>query len=85
MKLKPIYDRLVVKRNVIQTVSAGGILMAMSDPVKEPEGTVIAIGHDVDLKVGDKVLFTPKAGTEIKVDGEELLVMRETDVIAALT
>lgn len=85
MKLRPIYDRLVVKRTVFQPMSTGGIIMALDEAPKEPEGTVIAVGHDVDLKIGDTVLFTPSAGTAVKVDGEDLLVMRETDVIAVLT
>lgn len=85
MKLRPIYNRLVVRRTVFEPMSTGGIIMALDKPPKEPEGVVLAVGHDVSVKVGDTVLFRKVAGTEVKVDGEDLLVMTEDDVIAVMT
>ena len=85
MKLKPLYDRVVIARKISEHVSAGGIVMMLEQPVREPEGTVLAVGHDTTLTVGDTVLFKKDAGNEVKVDGQSLLVMREDDVIAVLT
>ena len=85
MKLKPLYDRLVIARKIAERVSAGGIVMMLEQPVREPEGTVLAVGHDTTLTVGDAVLFKKDAGNEVQVDGQSLLVMREDDVIAVLS
>jgi len=85
MKLRPIYDRIVVKRKDTETVSAGGIVMVFDEDIKEPEGTIIAVGHEVSISLGDSILFNKTAGTEVRVDGEDLLVMREDDVIAVLS
>lgn len=84
MKLRPLYNRLVVSRTVPEVVSTGGIVLALEKPEKKPEGTVIAIGHDVSVPVGSRVIFRKVAGTEVKVDGEDLLVMTEDDVIAVI-
>jgi chaperonin GroES len=85
MKLKPIYNRLVIKRTPAETISGGGIVLALDEPEKKPEGVVMAVGHDVSVNVGDTVLFRKVAGTEVKVGGEDLLVMTEDDVIAVIT
>ena len=85
MNIRPLYDRLVVKRIVKEPVSAGGIILALDEPVKDPIGTVLAIGSDVDLAVGDKIVFGKSAGMEVKVDGQDVLVMRESDVIAVVS
>ena len=84
MNLKPLYDRVVIARKVTDTVSGGGIVLMLDEPTQEPEGTVIAVGHDTTLIVGDTVLFKAAAGTEVNVDGRDVLVMREDDVIAVL-
>ena len=84
MNLKPLYDRVVIARKVTETVSGGGIVLMLDEPTREPEGTVIAVGHDTTLSVGDTVLFKSAAGTEVNVDGRDVLVMREDDVIAVL-
>lgn len=85
MKLRPLYNRLVVKRTETPSVSPTGIILGMNMLEKKPEGTVMAIGHDVSLGPGDRVLFKTTAGTEVKVDGDTLLVMTEDDVIAVIT
>lgn len=88
MKLKPIYNRLVVKRDATLTSST---LFIVEDKTKDrnelkPEGTVLAIGHDVhDVAVGDRVVFRKMSGTDVKVDGDDLLVMTEDDVIAIIS
>lgn len=84
MKLRPLYNRIVVQRDTPEIVSSGGIVLALDEPVKKPEGTVLAAGHDVSVAVGSRVLFRKVAGTEVKVDGEDLLVMTEDDVIAVI-
>jgi chaperonin GroES len=91
MKIRPLHDRIVVKRLDEERKSAGGIVIPDTAAEKPIRGKVIAVGNGkvldngdtrpVDLKVGDQVLFGKYSGTEIKVDGEELLVMREDDVM----
>ena len=91
MKIRPLHDRVVVKRLDEERKSAGGIVIPDTAAEKPIRGKVIAVGkgkllengdvRPVDLKVGDQVLFGKYSGTEIKVDGEELLVMREDDVM----
>lgn len=86
MNIRPIYNRLVIRRANPELVSSGGIVLALDEPEKKPEGTVLAVGHDVaDVRPGDTVLFRKQSGTEVKVDGESVLVMTEDDVIAVLT
>ena len=92
MKLRPLRDRLVVRRVDAETRSAGGIVIPGSAAEKPIEGEVIAVGNGrildsgevrpLDIKVGDRVLFTKYGGTDVKLDGEELLVLREDDVMA---
>lgn len=94
MNLRPLHDRVIIKRLEAETKSAGGIVIPDSATEKPIKGEVIAVGkgkhlengevRPLDLKVGDKVLFGKYSGTEVKVEGEELLVMREEDVMAVL-
>ena len=91
MKIRPLHDRIVVKRLDEERKSPGGIVIPDTAAEKPIRGKVIAVGkgkvlengeiRPVDLRVGDQVLFGKYTGTEIKVDGEELLVMREDDVM----
>jgi chaperonin GroES len=90
MNLKPIYNRLVVKRDDRLTKTESGILLALKETNDrnelKSEGTVLAIGHDVhDVAVGNRVIFRKMSGTEVKVDGQDLLVMTEDDVIAVMS
>jgi len=92
MKLKPLNDRVLVKRLESEEVTAGGIIIPDSAKEKPQRGKVIAAGPGklddsgklvkMAVKAGDMVLFTKYAGTEIKVDGEEHLVLREEDILA---
>ena len=88
VNIKPIYNRLVVKRDPALTSS---VIQIIEDKTKDrnelkPEGEVLAIGHDVhDVAVGNRVIFRKMSGTEVKVDGEDLLVMTEDDVIAVVS
>ncbi len=91
MDIRPLHDRIVVRRVDEERTSAGGIVIPDAAAEKPIRGDVIAVGNgkildsgkvrSLDLKVGDQVLFGKYAGTEVKVDGEELLVMRESDVM----
>jgi chaperonin GroES len=91
MKIRPLHDRIVVKRLDEERKSPGGIVIPDTAAEKPIRGKVVGVGkgkildngdvRPVDLKVGDQVLFGKYTGTEIKVDGEELLVMREDDVM----
>lgn len=92
MSIKPLHDRVVIRRLEEEKVSAGGIVLPDSAKEKPAEGEVVAVGPGktadngslvaMAVKAGDKVLFGKYAGQEVKVDGEELLVMREDDIIA---
>jgi chaperonin GroES len=94
MKLRPLHDRLIIKRLEAETKTAGGILIPDSATEKPIKGQVIAAGkgkilengqvRPLDVKTGDKVLFGKYSGTEVKVDGEELLMMREEDILAVI-
>ena len=94
MKLQPLFDRVVIKRMEEEKMSAGGIVIPDSATEKPIKGEVVAVGpgkaldngshRAPSLKVGDKVLFGKYSGTEVKVDGEELLVMREEDLMAVI-
>ncbi|MBL1278216.1 MAG: co-chaperone GroES [Ectothiorhodospiraceae bacterium] len=94
MNIRPLHDRVVVRRMEEETTSAGGIVIPGSAAEKPAQGEVIAVGkgkilengdvRPLDLKVGDKVLFSKYGGTEVKVDNEELLVMREDDITAVI-
>jgi chaperonin GroES len=94
MSIRPLQDRVLVRRNEQEATSAGGIILADSAKEKPSQGEVIAAGNGkkldngsvqpLDIKVGDNVLFGKYSGTEVKVDGEELVVMREDDIIAVV-
>ena len=94
MKIRPLHDRIIVKRLEEERTSAGGIIIPDSATEKPIQGKVIAVGNGkiledgsvrkLDVKVGDKILFGKYGGTEVKVDGEDLLVMREEDVMAVI-
>ena len=93
MKFRPLHDRVVVERINAEDKTAGGIIIP--DTAKEkPKGEVIAVGPGgrdeagriipIDLKVGDRVLFGKWSGTEVKIDGAELLIMKESDIMGVL-
>ena len=92
MKIKPLYDRVIVSRIEEQETTKGGIIIPDTAKEKPAEGKVTAVGDGKTLengekqalivKVGDRVLFGKYAGTEINIDGEEQLIMREDDIIA---
>jgi chaperonin GroES len=94
MKIRPLHDRVIVKRVEEEKKSAGGIIIPDAAAEKPVQGIVKAVGkgkilengevRPLDLKVGDKVLFGKYSGTEVKVDGEDVLVMREEDVMAVI-
>ena len=94
MKIRPLHDRVIVKRVAEETTTAGGIVLPGSAAEKPSEGEVLAVGNGklldngevraLELKVGDKVLFGKYSGTEVKVDGEDLIVMREEDIMGVL-
>ena len=94
MKIRPLHDRVIVKRVEEEKKSAGGIIIPDAAAEKPVHGIVKAVGkgkilengevRPLDLKVGDKVLFGKYSGTEVKVDGEDVLVMREEDVMAVI-
>jgi len=91
MNIRPLHDRLIVKREAEERKSPGGILIPDTATEKPTFGKVIAVGkgkilengevRPPDVKTGDKILFGKYSGTEVKVDGEELVVMREEDVM----
>ena len=93
MKIRPLHDRIVVRRTEEEEKTAGGILLPGSAKEKPQQGEVIAVGNGqitdsgvraLDVKVGDTVLFSQYAGQTVKVDGEELLIMKESDVLGVL-
>jgi chaperonin GroES len=94
MKIRPLHDRVIIKRMEEERVSAGGIVIPDSATEKPVRGEVIAAGNGkilengnvrpMAVKAGDKVLFGKYSGTEVKVDGEELLVMREEDIVGVI-
>ena len=94
MKLRPLHDRVIVKRQEAETKSAGGIVIPDTAAEKPIKGEVVAVGsgkiledgkvRPVGVKAGEKVLFGKYSGTEVKVDGQELLVMREEDLMAVI-
>ena len=94
MKIRPLYDRIVVKRIEEQETIRGGIIIPDSAKEKPQEGEVIAVGNGkrledgklvaLDVKVGDRILFGKWSGTEVKLDGEELLIMKEADIMGII-
>jgi chaperonin GroES len=93
-KFRPLHDRVVVKRIEAEQKTKGGIIIPDSAKEKPQEGEVVAVGPGgrdeagklipIDIKIGDKVLFGKWSGTEIKLDGEELLIMKESDIMGVL-
>ena len=94
MNVKPLADRILVRRIEEQETKKGGIIIPDTAKEKPSEGKVVAVGKGkvnddgkltaLDVKVGDKILFGKYSGTEVKVDGDELVVMREEDVMAVI-
>ncbi len=94
MNIRPLHDRVIVRRMELETTSAGGIVIPDSAAEKPSQGEVLAVGEGkkldsgetkgLDVKVGDRVLFGKYSGNEVKVDGEDLIVMREDDIMAVL-
>jgi len=94
MKIRPLHDRVIVKRLEEDRTSPGGILIPDTAAEKPVQGKIVAVGkgkiledgnvRPLDVKVGDKILFGKYGGTEVKVEGEDLLVMREEDVMAVI-
>src|SRR5512136_3197973 len=94
MKFRPLHDRVVVERIDADAKSAGGILIPDSAQEKPSQGEIIAVGPGgrdeagklipIDLKKGDRVLFGKWSGTEVKIDGEDLLIMKESDVMGVI-
>ena len=94
MKVRPLYDRLLVKRIAEETKTAGGLFIPETAKEKPQEALVVAVGNGkiqddgqlrkLEVKAGDKVLFSKYSGNEIKIDGEEHLILKEDDVLAVL-
>ena len=94
MKFRPLHDRVVVRRIEADQKTAGGIIIPDTAKEKPQEGDILAVGpgardesgkiQALDVKVGDRVLFGKWSGTEVKIDGEDLLIMKESDVMGVL-
>ena len=94
LKFRPLHDRVVVKRIDAEEKSAGGIIIPDSAKEKPSQGEIIAVGPGgrdeagklipLDVKVGNRVLFGKWSGTEVKIDGEDLLIMKESDIMGVL-
>ena len=94
MKFRPLHDRVVVKRIDAEEKSACGIIIPDSAKEKPSQGEIVAVGPGgrdeagklipIDLKVGDRMLFGKWSGTEVKIDGEDLLIMKESDIMGVL-
>jgi chaperonin GroES len=94
MKFRPLHDRVVVRRILADEKNAGGIIIPDTAKEKPQEGEVIAVGPGgrdengkltpIDVKKGDRVLFGKWSGTEVKIDGEELLIMKESDIMGVI-
>jgi chaperonin GroES len=94
MKVRPLFDRIIVKRLAEETKTAGGLFIPDTAKEKPQEGKVIAVGKGkilddgtikaLDVKAGDKILFSKYAGNDIKIDGEEHLILKEDDVLGIL-
>jgi len=94
MKVRPLHDRLIIRRIEEKETAKGGIIIPDSAKEKPQEGEVLAVGNGkilengtkvaLDVKKGDKILFGKYSGTEIKIDGEDVLILREDEVLAVL-
>jgi chaperonin GroES len=95
MSFRPLHDRVLVRRIEAEEKTKGGIIIPDTVKEKPVEGEVVAVGsgarddqgkiHPLDVKAGDRVLFGKWSGTEIRIDGEELLVMKESDIVGVLS
>ena len=95
MKFRPLHDRVVVKRIDAEEKTKGGIIIPDTAKEKPSQGEVIAVGPGgrdengklipIDIQVGDRVLFGKWSGSEVKIDGEDLLIMKESDILGVLT
>ena len=93
-KFRPLHDRVVVRRIEADTKTAGGIIIPDSAQEKPQQGEIVAVGPGgrdeagklipIDVKVGDKVLFGKWSGTEVKIDGAEILIMKESDIMGVI-
>jgi len=94
MNLRPLQDRIIVKRVEEETKTAGGLFIPETAKEKPQQGEVVAVGkgkraedgktYPIDLKVGDKVLFGKYAGSEVKLEGQDFLIMREDDILGVI-
>ena len=93
MTFRPLHDRVLVRRVEAEEKTAGGIIIPDSAKEKPAEGEIVAVGNGavvdgkivaLDVKVGDRVLFGKWSGTEVKVDGEDLLIMKESDILGVI-
>ena len=95
MKIRPLHDRVVIRREEEETKSAGGIVLPGSAAEKPSRGEVLAVGNGrildngeirmLDVKVGDKVMFGQYSGNTVKIDGEELLILNESEILGVLS
>jgi chaperonin GroES len=94
MKFRPLHDRVAVKRVAEEEKTKGGIIIPDTAKEKPQEGEIVAVGpgtrdedgklHALDVKIGDRVLFGKWSGTEVKIDGDELMIMKESDIMGVL-
>ncbi len=94
MKIRPLQDRIIVKRVAEEEKTKGGIIIPDTAKEKPQEGEIVAVGSGardeagklvpLDVKAGDKILFGKWSGTEVKIDGEELLIMKESDILGII-
>jgi chaperonin GroES len=95
MKFRPLHDRVAVKRVAEEEKTKGGIIIPDTAKEKPQEGEIVAVGpgarsddgkvHALEVKVGDRVLFGKWSGTEVKIDGDELMIMKESDIMGVLS
>lgn len=94
MKVRPLHDRVIIERIEAESKTAGGIIIPDTAKEKPAEGKVVAVGEGLrddhgkrvalDVKKGDRVLFAKWGGTEVKVDGQELIILKESDILAVI-
>ncbi len=95
MKARPLHDRVIVRRKEEETRTAGGIIIPDTAKEKPQQGEIVAVGNGarnnsgelipLDVKVGDRILFGKWSGNEVKLDGDELIIMKESDIMAVLS